>query len=72
MSNNIFKQYPYFLNSNGFYEVIPPKSNNDVEKIIQLSSPIIIENKFLDPSTGVEKLIITDGKILNVLKHQIS
>lgn len=62
MSNNIFKQYPYFLNSNGFYEVIPPKSNNDVEKIIQLSSPIIIENKFLDPSTGIEKLIITDGK----------
>ncbi|HCD4793322.1 TPA: DUF927 domain-containing protein [Staphylococcus aureus] len=42
--------------------MIPPKSNNDVEKIIQLSSPIIIENKFLDPSTGVEKLIITDGK----------
>ncbi|HDA4224343.1 TPA: DUF927 domain-containing protein [Staphylococcus aureus] len=62
MNNNIFKQYPYFLNSNGFYEVIPPKSNNDVEKIIQLSSLIIIENKFLDPSTGVEKLIITDGK----------
>ncbi|MGL4009738.1 cassette chromosome replicative helicase [Staphylococcus nepalensis] len=62
MTNNIFKQYPYFLNSNGFYEVIPPKSNNDVEKIIQLSSPIIIENKFLDPSTGVEKLIITDGR----------
>lgn len=62
MTNNIFKQYPYFLNSNGFYEVIPPKSNNDVEKIIQLSSPIIIENKFLNPSTGVEKLIITDGK----------
>ncbi|MDK7925691.1 MAG: DUF927 domain-containing protein [Staphylococcus simulans] len=64
MTNNIFKQYPYFLNSNGFYEVIPPKSNNDVEKIIQLSSPIIIENKFLDPSTGVEKLIITDGKYI--------
>lgn len=62
MIHNIFEQYPYFLNSNGFYEVIPPKSNNDVEKIIQLSSPIIIENKFLDPSTGVEKLIITDGK----------
>ncbi|WP_025907472.1 cassette chromosome replicative helicase [Mammaliicoccus sciuri] len=62
MIHNIFEQNPYFLNSNGFYEVIPPKSNNDVEKIIQLSSPIIIENKFLDPSTGIEKLIITDGK----------
>ncbi|WP_436867753.1 cassette chromosome replicative helicase [Staphylococcus shinii] len=70
MTNNIFKQYPYFLNSNGFYEVIPPKSNNDVEKIIQLSSPIIIENKFLDPSTGVEKLIITDGK--NIERIEVS
>ncbi|WP_192947607.1 cassette chromosome replicative helicase [Staphylococcus cohnii] len=70
MANNIFEQNPYFLNSNGFYEVIPPKSNNDVEKIIQLSSPIIIENKFLDPSTGVEKLVITDGK--NIERIEVS
>lgn len=62
MPKNIFEQYPYFLNPNGWYEVIPPKSNNDVEKIIQLSSPIIPKNKFLDPSNGVEKLIISDGQ----------
>lgn len=62
MPNNIFEQYPYFLNPNGWYEVIPPKNNNDVEKIIQLSSPIIIKNKFLDPSNGVEKLVISDGQ----------
>lgn len=38
------------------------KNKNDEDKIIRLSSPIIIENKFLDPTTGVEKLTITDGK----------
>lgn len=62
MSNNIFEQYPYWVNSTGCYELIPAKNKNDEDKIIRLSSPIIIENKFLDPTTGVEKLTITDGK----------
>ncbi|UXR78383.1 DUF927 domain-containing protein [Staphylococcus sp. IVB6227] len=62
MSNNIFKQYPYWLDSTGWYELIRAKNKNDEDKIIRLSSPIIIENKFLDPTTGVEKLTITDGK----------
>ncbi|MEJ7509316.1 DUF927 domain-containing protein, partial [Staphylococcus simulans] len=44
------------------YELIRAKNKNDEDKIIRLSSPIIIENKFLDPTTGVEKLTITDGK----------
>ena len=38
------------------------QKQNDEDKIIRLSSRIIIENKFLDPTTGVEKLTITDGK----------
>ncbi|WP_394856503.1 cassette chromosome replicative helicase [Staphylococcus saprophyticus] len=62
MSNNIFKQYPYWLDSTAWYELIRAKNKNDEDKIIRLSSPIIIENKFLDPTTGVEKLTITDGK----------
>ncbi|MDT4051842.1 DUF927 domain-containing protein [Staphylococcus arlettae] len=62
MTNNIFEQYPYWVNSTGCYELIPAKNKNDEDKIIRLSSPIIIENKFLDPTTGVEKLTITDGK----------
>ncbi|WP_301402376.1 cassette chromosome replicative helicase [Staphylococcus haemolyticus] len=62
MTNNIFKQYPYWLDSTAWYELIRAKNKNDEDKIIRLSSPIIIKNKFLDPTTGVEKLTITDGK----------
>ncbi|HDH6937461.1 TPA: DUF927 domain-containing protein [Staphylococcus aureus] len=62
MANNIFEQYPYWLDSTAWYELIRAKNKNDEDKIIRLSSPIIIENKFLDPTTGVDKLTITDGK----------
>ncbi|WP_338605260.1 DUF927 domain-containing protein [Staphylococcus haemolyticus] len=62
MPNNIFEQYPHWLDSTAWYELIRAKNKNDEDKIIRLSSPIIIENKFLDPTTGVEKLTITDGK----------
>ncbi|MCE4999831.1 DUF927 domain-containing protein [Staphylococcus aureus] len=62
MANNIFKQYPYWLDSTAWYELIRAKNKNDEDKVVRLSSPIIIENKFLDPSTGIEKLTITDGK----------
>lgn len=62
MTHNIFKQYPYWVNSTGWYELIRAKNKNDEDKVGRLSSPIIIENKFLDPSTGIEKLTITDGK----------
>ena len=61
MANNIFEQYPYWLDSTAWYELIRAKQN-DEDKVVRLSSPIIIENKFLDPSTGIEKLTITDGK----------
>lgn len=62
MANNIFEQYPYWLDSTAWYELIRAKNKNDEDKVVRLSSPIIIENKFLDPSTGIEKLTITDGK----------
>lgn len=61
MAHNIFEQYPYWVNSTGCYELIPAKNKSDEDKVIRLSSPIIIKNKFLDP-TGVEKITITDGK----------
>ena len=37
------------------------QNKNDEDMIIRLSSPIIIK-QILDPTTGVEKLTITDGK----------
>ncbi|MGV3066541.1 cassette chromosome replicative helicase, partial [Staphylococcus simulans] len=62
MTNNILKQYPYWLDSTAWYELIRPKNKKDEDKIIRLSSPIILENKILDPTTWVEQFTITDGK----------
>ena len=45
MTNNIFKQYPYWLDSTAWYELIRAKQN-DEDKIIRLSSPIIIKTNF--------------------------
>ena len=60
MTNNIFKQYPYWLDSTAWYELIRAKQN-DEDKIIRLSSPIIIK-QISRPYYRVEKLTITDGK----------
>ena len=62
MTNIIFSEYPYWLTEDSWYEVIPPKGKNDQQKSIRLSSPILIKNKFLDPKSGVEKLVISNGQ----------
>lgn len=62
MTNIIFSEYPYWLTEDSWYEVIPPKGKNDEQKTLRLSSPIIIKNKFLDPKSGVEKLVISNGQ----------
>ncbi|WP_323708604.1 cassette chromosome replicative helicase [Mammaliicoccus sciuri] len=62
MTNIIFSEYPYWLTEDSWYEVIPPKGKNDQQKSIRLSSPILLKNKFLDPKSGVEKLVISNGQ----------
>lgn len=62
MTNIIFSEYPYWLTEDSWYEVIPPKGKNDEQKTLRLSSLIIIKNKFLDPKSGVEKLVISNGQ----------
>lgn len=61
MSKNILKIGPYFLNSDGWYENIPPKKDGDSKRIVFLASFIMITSKFLDPSTGTEKIIISNA-----------
>lgn len=61
MSKNILKIGPYFLNSAGWYENIPPKKDGDSKRIVFLASFIMITSKFLDPSTGTEKIIISNA-----------
>ena len=36
MSKNILKIGPYFLNSDGWYENIPPKKDGDSKRIVWL------------------------------------
>ncbi|MDU0427983.1 hypothetical protein QVA77_07515 [Staphylococcus epidermidis] len=54
MAHNIFEQYPYWVNSTGCYELIPAKNKSDEDKVIRLSSPIIIKTNFL-PLLGSRK-----------------
>lgn len=61
MSKNILEIGPYFLNSEGWYENIPPKKDGDSKRIVILASFIMITEKFLDPSTGTEKIVISNA-----------
>ena len=36
MTHNIFKQYPYWVNSTGWYELIRAKNKNDEDKVVRL------------------------------------
>ena len=60
MSKNILEIGPYFLNSAGWYENIPSKKDGDSKRIVTLASFIVITAKFLDPSTGTEKIVISN------------
>ncbi|MDU3829804.1 MAG: DUF927 domain-containing protein [Staphylococcus sp.] len=61
MSKNILEIGPYFLNSDGWYENIPPKKDGDSKRIVFLASFIVITKKFLDPSKGTEKIVISNA-----------
>lgn len=61
MSKNILEIGPYFLNSDGWYENIPPKKDADSKRIVFLASFIVITKKFLDPSKGTEKIVISNA-----------
>ena len=61
MSKNILEIGPYFLNSDGWYENIPPKKDGDSKRIVFLASFIVITKKFLDPAKGTEKIVISNA-----------
>lgn len=61
MSYTLFEIGPFALDSFGWKETKPPKKDGDREKVVIMSSPIIVNARFSDPITGVEKLIITNN-----------
>ncbi len=38
----------------------PPKEKGGMPIEVEITGPIVIENKFIDPKTNTEKVIITD------------
>lgn len=61
MSYTLFEIGPFALDSFGWKETKPPKKDGDREKVVIMASPIIVNARFSDPVTGVEKLIITNN-----------
>ncbi|MCY1580958.1 cassette chromosome replicative helicase [Staphylococcus pettenkoferi] len=60
--NSIFKVGQYHVDSQAWRKTIPPKKDGDKEKVVAMSSCIIIETKFLHASENTEKIIISNGK----------
>lgn len=47
-------------NQKGWYKDKPPKEKGGMPTEVEIAGPIVIENKFIDPKTNTEKVIITD------------
>lgn len=60
--NSIFKIGQYHVDSQAWRKTIPPKKDGDKEKVVAMSSCIIIETKFWHASENTEKIIISNGK----------
>lgn len=60
--NSIFKVGQYHVDSQAWRKTIPPKKDGDKEKVVAMSSCIIIETKFWHALENTEKIIISNGK----------
>ncbi|WP_430980964.1 cassette chromosome replicative helicase [Staphylococcus aureus] len=59
-SNLPFKLGNAILTMVGWFLIIPAKKNEDEDKKVFISSPIVITARFIDPETKVEKIILSD------------
>lgn len=63
MSHNIiFEAGPYQLDAKAWRITFPPKKDGDKEKVVPISSCIVVEAKFWHASENTEKIIISNGK----------
>ncbi|CAM3105863.1 cassette chromosome replicative helicase [Staphylococcus argensis] len=58
----IFEVGPYQLDSKAWRKTFPPKKDGDKEKVVPISSCIVVEAKFWHASENTEKIIISNGK----------
>mgnify|MGYP002717629740 FL=1 len=60
--HDIFRLGLYHLDTIGWHKTIPPKKDGDKEKVVPISSCIVVEAKFWHASENTEKIIISNGK----------
>ncbi|MCD8764454.1 cassette chromosome replicative helicase [Staphylococcus hominis] len=58
----IFEVGPYQLDAKAWRKTFPPKKDGDKEKVVPISSCIVVEAKFWHASENTEKIIISNGK----------
>ena len=58
----IFEAGPYQLDAKAWRKTFPPKKDGDKEKVVPISSCIVVEAKFWHASENTEKIIISNGK----------
>ncbi|MCY1591375.1 cassette chromosome replicative helicase [Staphylococcus pettenkoferi] len=58
----IFEAGPYQLDAKAWRITFPPKKDGDKEKVVPISSCIVVEAKFWHASENTEKIIISNGK----------
>ena len=59
-TNPSFNPSPRYKSKKGWYKDKPPKEKGGMPIEVEIAGPIVIENKFIDPKTNTEKVIITD------------
>ncbi|SUM02336.1 Superfamily II helicase and inactivated derivatives [Staphylococcus devriesei] len=59
-TNPSFNPLPRYKSKKGWYEDKPPKEKGGMPTEVEIAGPIVIKNKFIDPKTNTEKVIITD------------
>nr|CCP90039.1 unnamed protein product [Staphylococcus aureus] len=59
-TNPSFNPSPRYKSKKGWYKDKPPKEKGGMPTEVEIAGPIVIENKFIDPKTNTEKVIITD------------
>ncbi|HDB6907572.1 TPA: DUF927 domain-containing protein [Staphylococcus aureus] len=67
-TNPSFNPSPRYKSKKGWYKDKPPKEKGGMPTEVEIAGPIVIENKFIDPKTNTEKVIVESSDILTTQK----
>lgn len=68
MEKVLYQTDEFNLKPSGWYKTIPPKKEGDEVMEIMISGPIAITNRFIDPLSRKEKVILSDLKNIELVE----